>query len=181
MGNAPSVDERKYELSDAEGLQLHAGRNLWQAASLVLFAIVGVAVGSSLKFPRPELAALAGGVIGAVVGTFLSGLVLMLVPPQAAKVSLAEVQAIYRSRMRRMYLSFAVAIAIIAVVAALVKFGPRGNAFEWFFFAALPFILYANQLGFQLKNWKCPNCGQRFAEAWTVCKRCGLEVENASK
>ena len=70
--------------SDGEGLQLHFARNLIQFAAVFVFAAVGSVIGWFLTDDRPDLAALAGGAVGMIVATFISGFVLMFFPPPGA-------------------------------------------------------------------------------------------------
>jgi len=66
---AAKAANTRYVTSSAEGLQLHARRNLFQLTVLVVVASVGAVIGCSMTDDRPDLAALVGGVVGMVAGT----------------------------------------------------------------------------------------------------------------
>lgn len=117
---------------DREGLQFGRAQNLFQLASLVVCAAVGAMTGWFMTDDRPDLAALAGGVLGVMAGTFLSGFALMLIPWATTSVSLHEFQKTQSKLNRRLV---AVAIASAATVLALPwvlwRFGHDDSDLAW--------------------------------------------------
>jgi hypothetical protein len=62
-------------------IQLQASRNLFQLVIIIVFAAIGAFIGRRLVEDDFDIAGLAGGFVGVVAGTLLSGLCLMIFPP----------------------------------------------------------------------------------------------------
>jgi hypothetical protein len=118
--------------ADREGLQLGLGQNLFQLASLVVCAAIGATTGWFMTDDRPDLAALAGSVLGMMAGTFLSGFALMLIPSSTVSVSLHEFQKT-QSKLNRRLVAAAVAFAasMLAFPLVLWRFGHDESDLAW--------------------------------------------------
>lgn len=178
---------RKYAATVKEGLRLHGGRNLFQAVALLAFAAVGAITGYSLTDDRPDLAALVGGVLGAILGTFLSGFVLMFVSPPASMFTLSEIRRKYRRAKHRLIV-FAVAFVLFVLTMPLIisRFGHDDSNFAWLiclFWICITcgLCLYTKMLAYRLREWKCPNCGERFGKLWSRCAHCGLPINDVTE
>lgn len=118
--------------ADREGLQLGRAQNLFQLASLVGCAAVGAMTGWSMTNDRPDLAALAGSVLGVMAGTFLSGFALMLIPSSTTSVSPHEFQKT-QSKLNRRLVAVVIASAATALALPWVlwRFGHDDSDFAW--------------------------------------------------
>jgi hypothetical protein len=121
--------------SDPEGLQLHAGRNFFQLFSLLFFAVAGAVMGWFATDDRPDIAALIGGILGMIVGTFLSGFILMRVPAPGATTTVSEFRRLHQKLRRRLIVAL---VAFCACTIGLSFTVPLANADDWT--SALPFV-----------------------------------------
>jgi len=176
----PKADSTRYALPDAEGLQLHAKRNLFQLTALVVVASVGAVIGWSMTDNRPDLAALVGGVVGMVVGTFLSGFVLLLVPPPSVSVTLSEFGRRCRAMKRRLVVSgVAFAVCILGLPFVISRFGHDDSdlalciCLTWIV-ATVGLCPYTKMVAHRIRELKCPACGERFVQIGSPCSHCGL-------
>ena len=116
------LDDGSLVVFEQEGLQLHYGRNLFQLIALLLFAVIGATIGWFQTEDWPAIAALIGGVLGMITGTFLSGLILMLVGPPKVVVT-ADEYAEKRRVMKRRFIFALLANVIFLCSYPFVLFG----------------------------------------------------------
>src|SRR5262245_10738611 len=74
--------EQRFPVEFDGGLDRDRRRNMYQGMSVIVFMGIGATFGYLQVADRPDIAALAGAVVGKVVGTFLSGIVMMRIPPK---------------------------------------------------------------------------------------------------
>lgn len=126
------ADTTRYEISDAEGLQRHPTRNLFQLAALLIVAAVGAVIGWSMTDDRPEIAACVGGVIRMVIGTLVSGFVLLLFPPPSLSLTRREFGNRCLAMKRRLILSvIAFTLTCVGFPFVISRFGHDSSNFAW--------------------------------------------------
>ena len=174
--------DTSFVVPEEEGVQLHPRRNLFQLASLLVFAAIGATIGWFLTDNRPDLAALVGGVLGMIVGTFLSGFVLMLMPAPTITIT---PQAFGRKRLalkRRLKIAtIAFAVCVLSSPLIISKFGHEDSDFSWgicLFWGCLTAGLcaYTKGLALSLRECKCPACGKPFGRLGSACGNCGFQI-----
>jgi len=162
--------EPRFAFDTQHGLQLQRGRNLVQAAVVLAFAVAGAILGFLATDDHPEIAAIGCAVLGMAVGTLLSGVALLFIPPPPAMLTLGEIEQRYRRLNRRWQIDVVAFLALIAGGPFLVPLlEAKGGA--WGFIAILAYICTlvglcasAKALGFRLRDWKCPHCGRLVSE-----------------
>jgi len=168
---------------EVEGLQLHAGRNLFQLAALVCFACIGAAAGWFLIDDRPDIAALVGAVLGAIAGTFLSGLILMNRRPPPTLMTAAEFVRTYKRLKRRAAIAaLGGVVGILGLGVILRTFGNDESDLAWvvclaWILSTVALLTYANGLAGKLREWKCPSCGKTLARVDAPCRHCGFSLD----
>lgn len=177
---ASTADGTRYAVSDAEGLQLHAKRNLFQLTALVFVASVGALIGWSMTDNRQDLAALVGGLLGMVVGTLLSGFILLLVPPPFVSVTLSEFGRRCRAIKRHLIVSGVVFVTcILGLPFVISRFGHDDSDLAWcicltWIVATVGLCAYTKTLAHRIRELKCLACGERFGRIGSPCSHCGL-------
>jgi len=118
-GEAPCSEDEPRTVPDVPGsCDLSRRSNLFQASMALTGSAVGGLVGFGLTDDRPELAALAGGAVGLILATFISGLVLMCLPRR--RISLDAARNKLQRMKRRANVTRAVAVLLILVCAGLI-------------------------------------------------------------
>lgn len=182
-----SPEDTKFVVSEQEGLQLHRGRNLFQLAALLILAAIGAIVGWFLSEDRPDLAALVGGVLGMIVGTFLSGFLLMFLPPAATTMTLAKFQRKYRGTKRRLIISsIAFAVFLLTLPIIISRFGHDDSDLAWcmcltWIASTAGLCFYTKILASRVRELKCPACGRLLGRVRSSCSHCGLSLTPGSK
>jgi hypothetical protein len=177
---ASQSENARYAVSGAEGLQLHANRNLFQLTALIVVASIGAVIGWSMTDDRPDLAALVGGILGMIVGTFLSGFVLMLIPPPAVSVTLTDFARKYRAMKRRWVVSsVGYAAGLLGLPFMISCFRYDGSDVAWciglaWIVATFGLCAYRRMLGYRIRELRCPACSERFGRIGSPCSHCGL-------
>ena len=191
-GSTEESDEATFVVCESDGLQLHLDRNLFQLVAVLLFMAIGAAVGAFLAKDFPGMGALAGAVVGMIAGTFLSGFILMVLPPPAVTVTLHQIRC-RRRQLRRRYVACLVvfaALALTLVLSALIVwlFGIARQPFGGLLFLLGVGAFLGMRFGvaivylYPLRKWKCPRCGKRFGNEWsTSCAHCGLSMRVESE
>lgn len=130
-GEARCSEDERRTVPDVPGsCDLSRRSNLFQACVTVTGSAVGALVGSGLTNDRPDLAALAGGAVGLVFATFISGLILMFLPRR--RISLDAARSKLQSMKRRADFTRAVALLLILVCAGLIyALAQRGGAWAF--------------------------------------------------
>ena len=163
--------------------------NLFQAAWILVFANVGACAGYRLVADGQWAGAAAGALLAAVAATFISGFVVMCLPPPPrwidAKQSLEKYHTLRRRFVR---LAWCYALGAAAAVGGpfvwpdLITSLWAGVALALMMCVCYAMLIYtAHVLGI----WRCPSCdssfGQRgvFARYPHVCRDCGFEVGRA--
>jgi hypothetical protein len=150
---------------------------------VIAFAIVGGLVGASLTDDRPNLAALAGGFIGAVAGTFLSGFILMLYdyrywpnPFRIPAVSMSGTQHLNCQRARvAQWTACGVLLFMLSVPFCLIANLPQGMIYSGATTMGLTILAAL------LLRPRCPFCEHTLSLTWKglrlgrFCSHCGKE------
>jgi len=176
-----SSDET-FVVSDREGLQRDSKRSLAQLAAIIVFSAAGAVIGSFMTNNRPDLAALAGGILGMIVGTFVSGFVLMLLPTPIKTMTLRQIRSKYRQlRSRLIIATIVLALFMLTLPLIISQFGDDESTFACamcvLWFGATPVLfVYTKMLAYRLRKWRCPACGEPFGKQWTSCSNCGLSI-----
>ncbi len=180
-------------------VDLRPGANLFQALLILVFSVVGAIVGfqafHSLKGPPgfeamgKWIAAAGGGVLGMLVGTLVSGFILMFLPQTIATIDHDASINKYRRHCRR--LNTMVSFCIIGVAVLLVWLSPLPlPAPDWLFLPWLVPMLVCYTLAQYhcrvLDLWLCPNCDHCFGRPGPYtrfphhCDNCRYAIESDS-
>lgn len=171
-----------FVVPEREGLQLHRSRNLFQLVSLLSVAAIGATIGWFLTDDRPDIAALVGGVLGMILGTFLSGFILMLMPAPTIKITAHEFGRKHRAWKRHlMVTSIAFAVFLFGLPFIISRFGHDDSDLAWvvcLMWMALTVGLctYTKGLALRIRDCKCPACGATFGRIGSHCSQCGLST-----
>lgn len=169
-------------VSETEGLQLHRRRNFFQLLWLIVFSGVGAMIGHSMTNNRPDLAAILGGLVGAVFGTFVSGLCLMFVPPPLVVTTLDECRDRYlRVRQRVRVAVVAATIGLCGIPLVIRHAGQEDSVIAWSICmvwsgVTLALSFYTRLLWHRILTWKCPVCMHRIFPSSGICSNCGVRM-----
>ncbi|MCA9193335.1 MAG: hypothetical protein KDB03_16300 [Planctomycetales bacterium] len=144
----------------SEGLQLHLNHNLFQLVSLLIVASTGATIGWCVTDDRPDIALLVGGVLGAIVGTFLSGIYLMLMPSPTIRITAQEVGRKHRELKRRLIVTSVVfAFFSLGIPLVISSFGHDDSVFAWvvclvWLVLTVGLCVYTKCLAFRMRGFK---------------------------
>ncbi len=180
-------DDDTFVVEEREGLQLHSKRNVLQLGAVLASVAVGAIIGYFLTDERPDLAALAGGVVGMLFGAFVSGFILMHLPTPTVTMTLGEIRH-KRHRLKRRVIIAAIAFGLLILSLPLIisRFGHDDSTFAWtmclvWIGATLGSYFYASLLAYRLHEWQCPLCSKPFGKRSTSCDSCGLSLNPESE
>lgn len=174
--------DASFVVPEQEGLQLHRNRNLFQLASLLIFAAIGATIGWFLTDDRPDIAALVGGVLGMIAGTFLSGFVLMLMPAPTIKITAHEFGRKHRALKRHLIVaSIAFAVFLFGLPFIISRFGHDDSDLAWvvclmWIVLTVGLCAYTKGLALRVRECKCPACGETFSRIGSHCSQCGFSI-----
>lgn len=155
-------------------------QNLVQAMVVLLFMVVGAGVGYFTVDDRPDLAAIAGAVVGMSLGTFLSGSILMLWPSPRIKLTGLQIQRKYAASRRRLWMSGVAGIFMLICLPMVIGiFGHDSSDLAWLICLGWPLVtvglcVYAKSVAHRLKEWRCPRCNAPLGVVGTACPQCGF-------
>ena len=162
-------------------------RNLVQLLTVLAFVAVGAVIGSFMTPNRSDLAALVGAVLGMVLGTCLSGFVIMLLPPQRIRLTPNQVEQRFIACKRRLWIACGVAtLMVISLPLVIGTFGHNDTDLAWVVCLGWPLAtvvacVYAKGIAKRLKQWRCTQCGGSLETPFKLCAVCGRPLIHASK
>lgn len=159
-------------------LTLSLRHNLVQGLAVIAFMGVGALIGFLTVKQRPDIAALIGAFLGMVVGTFLSGFLIMLLPPPKIRVTRRQIQRKYAQARKRLWITVTVALLLtISLPWIIGKFGHQQSNVAGLVFLGWPLAtvaawLYARGIALRLREWPCPRCGEPLGKLRKSCPQC---------
>jgi hypothetical protein len=166
-------------------IDLRATTNVFQASAIVLLSILGAIVGYHAVGVGQWFAAAGGGIVGMVVATFISGLVLMFTPPQAVPtITMDAWIAKYRTWRRRFTFATVLCICWIGIAFAWHYLRFPTSSLLIAFWSVLMFVFYAVPHSYVhgLRQCRCPSCDEvfgfrgAFARYPHCCRNCNFTV-----
>ncbi|PHS14836.1 MAG: hypothetical protein COA78_05490 [Blastopirellula sp.] len=181
-------DPKPFDISEREGLQLDRKRNYFQLSAVILLAVIGATIGWFLADERPDIVALIGGVVGVVLGTFVSGLVIMFYDYPYSRLQLLQIPDVPMTGLDHLYYQAQRAgwallyLAFVTTLGWAYLFLVPQPAFPGFIlismFVAIPLVLilcrprcpfcrfsllFMWRKGVTPYHNYCPHCGAKFA------------------
>ncbi len=157
-------------------------RNLAQALTVLLFMGVGAEIGFFVVNDRPDLAALVGAILGMIAGTFLSGFVIMLLPPHRIQLTRSQIQRKYIACRKRFWIAGTVAVLMLVALPFVIgKFARESTDLAWLLCMGWPLAtvaacVYAKGLAQRLRELRCPQCSVPLRIFWKTCPQCGFPL-----
>lgn len=157
-------------------------RNLLQALAVLVFMAIGAGGGYFTVEDRPDLAALVGAVLGMLAGAFVSGFVIMLLPPVMIQLSRREIQRKYVACRRRWSISLAIALLLFVSLPFVIgKFEHEDSDIAWLLCLGWALAtggagVYTKGLSHRLKEWPCPQCAKPLGRFRKTCPQCGFPL-----
>lgn len=182
VGTDASPDQQTLA-SEPEGLQLDFKRNLFQGGAALVFAIAGGFIGAMLTDDRPDWAAFAGGLVGAIAGTFLGGFILLLYdyryspnPLRIPAVPMSGTQHLNYQRGRvGQLVAYGMLLFMLSILICLIANFLTGMIYLGASTMALTLIV-----AFHFRP-RCPFCQHTLSLTWKglrlgrFCSHCGTE------